>query len=241
MKTKKACLLVALVLSFPAEAAYRCIDEKGRTHIGDTPPAGCANVIMYEVTKGGKLLRRIDPTMTEEQAKARAEAEEKARLAAKAAAEQKRKDMALLSTSGNEKEFDTARDRNIEPLQARIKQSGERIKDIDKRIVAVKEEMEFYGAGKKGGKSAKGGKEDTSPMASELDRLEDEKKTITKNIAGFEREIVELRIKYESDKRRWVALKQGSAAQDPKVEAKTEPKVEAKAEPVKVDAKAAKK
>src|SRR6187549_1739496 len=149
MKTKKLCLLLAFALAAPAaHAAFRCTDEKGRTHVGDTPPPGCANVVMYEVTRGGVVIRKIDPSLTEEQVKARAEAEEKARIAEKIAAEQKRKDTALLATFANEKEFDVARDRNIEPLKARITQSEERSKEIDKRVKVVKEEMEFYTAGK---------------------------------------------------------------------------------------------
>ena len=227
MKTKKLCLLVALALSIPAQAAFRCVDEKGRTHIGDTPPPGCASVVMYEITRSGQVIRKIEPTMTEEQLKVKLEAEEKARIAEKAAAEQKRKDTALLSTYANEKEFDTARDRNVEPLKQRIVQSEQRSKEIDKRVKTVKEEMEFYTAGKK--KSSKG-KDDAAPMAAELERLEDEKKQIAKNVAGYNKEIVEIRAKYDEDKRRWVALKNPQ---------KTAP--EAKAEPVKADAKSAKK
>src|SRR5690349_12529481 len=116
---KKLGLLLAALFATSASAAFRCVDEKGRTHVGDTPPAGCANVVMYEVTRGGQVIRTIQPTMTEEQVKARQEAEEKIRAAEKVAAEQKRKDMALLSTYGSEKEFDVARDRNIDPINQR--------------------------------------------------------------------------------------------------------------------------
>jgi chromosome segregation ATPase len=212
MKTKKLCLLLAFALAAPAaHAAFKCTDEKGRTHIGDTPPAGCANVTMYEVTRGGIVLRKIDPSLTEEQVKARAEAEEKQRIAEKAAAEQKRKDSALLATFANEKEFDTARDRNIEPLKARITQSEERSKEIDKRVTVVKEEMEFYTAGKK--KTEKGAKHDPAVgMKSELERLTDEKKQIAKSIEGYKKEIVEIGTKFDDDKRRWVALKSGKVA-----------------------------
>ena len=60
MKTRKLCLLLALAFCAPAaQAAYRCVDEKGRTHIGDTPPAGCKNVVMYEVTRSGIILRKM--------------------------------------------------------------------------------------------------------------------------------------------------------------------------------------
>ena len=216
MNTKKLCLLVALAaLCVPAHAAFRCVDEKGRTHIGDTPPAGCANVVMYEVTRGGQVIRKIEPTLTEEQLKARLEAEEKARIAEKAAAEQKRKDVALLSTYANEKEFDTARDRNIEPLKARITQSEERSKEIDKRVKTVKEEMEFYTAGKKKS-SDKGGKHDPAVgMKAELERLAEEKDQIAKSISGYKKEIAEIGSKFDEDKRRWVELKSGRRTIEP--------------------------
>jgi hypothetical protein len=233
MKTKKLSLLVALTLAAgSAHAAFRCVDEKGRTHIGDTPPPGCANVVMYEVTRGGIVLRRIEPSMTEDQVKTRLEEEEKKRLADKLAAEQKRKDTALLSTYGSEKEFDTARDRNIEPLKARISQSQDRMKEIDKRTKVVKEEMEFYTAGKKKG----GAKKDDTPagMTAELERLNEEKTAIQKGIVGYEKEIAELRNKYDTDRRRWVALKSGKGNAPPEGAAPTE----AKAEPAKADAKA---
>ena len=230
MTTRNLCLLAALTLAATsANAAFRCVDEKGRTHIGDTPPPACANVVMYETKKGGGVIRTIHPPMSEEQAKAKQDAEEKAKLAEKAAAEQKRKDTALLSTYANEKEFDTARDRNIGPLNARIALSHDRMKEIDKRVKVVKEEMEFYTAGKK--KSGK--KDDTSvAMTKELERLEDEKKNIEKSIVGYEKEIADLRVKFDVDKRRWVALKQGSSAKKADVAAS-----DAQAVPAKADAK----
>ena len=74
-----------------AGAAFKCTDAKGITHIGDTPPAGCKEVMMYEVTPSGKVLREIEPTLTPEQAKARAAELEKKRAADAIAAEQKRR------------------------------------------------------------------------------------------------------------------------------------------------------
>ena len=229
---KRLVLLVALAVSTQAGAAYRCVDEKGRTHIGDTPPAGCANVPMQEVTRGGTVLRTIQPSITEEQAKAKLDAEAKQREADKVAAEQKRKDMALLATYSTEKEFDVARDRNVEPLAGRIKQSEERVKEIDKRVATVKDEMEFYKAGKKKG----GDPKDRMPpgLQQELTRLDEEKKSIAKSVVAYEKEITELRSKYDTDKKRWLALK-GVKPSD----AAVEPKADAKAEPAKADAKPA--
>ena len=236
---KRLAILAACALSLQAGAAFRCVDEKGRTHVGDTPPPGCANVPLQEVTRGGTVIRTIQPSMTEEQVKARADAEEKQRQAEKAVAEQKRKDMALLATYSSDKEFDVARDRNIEPLTARIRQSEERLKEIDKRVAAVKDEMEFYKAGKKKGTARKD--EMPSGLQAELVRLDEEKKSIHKGIAASEKEIAEMRTKFDIDKKRWLVLKSGKATDAPVAEAKPDAKSEAKAEPVKADAKAGKK
>src|SRR6185295_5281618 len=122
---------------------YKCVDAKGVTHIGDTPPPGCATVMMYEVTPGGKVLRAIEPTPTPEQAKALAAEQAKKREADAKAAEQKRRDLALTNTYASEKEFDVARDRNIDPIKARIATAQERILQVEKRQKDVEEEMEF--------------------------------------------------------------------------------------------------
>ena len=46
--------------------------------------------------------------------------------------EQRRKDLALLATYSNEKDFDVSRDRNIDPVQNRIKGAKERSDAVDK-------------------------------------------------------------------------------------------------------------
>lgn len=203
--TMNKIVVLLLALYVPAAgAAYKCVDEKGKSHYGDIPPPGCANVPMQEVTKGGKVLRTIDPTLTEEQVKARALEAETKRAADKNAAEQKRKDMALLSSFASEKEFDVARDRNVEPIKARIGLARERIKQVEKSEKKIQEEMEFYKAGK--GKSGKG-KEMPANLVESLKATEQEKATIEKNIASYEREIEEIRNKFDSDRKRWVAIK----------------------------------
>jgi hypothetical protein len=219
---KRLCLLIALLYASSAGAAFRCVDEKGRTHVGDTPPPGCATVPMQEVTRGGTVIRTIEPSLTEEQYKAKLEAEEKKKAAEKIAGEQKRKDMALLSTYANDKEIDMTRDRTIEPIKSRITQGQERLKEIDKRQKVVKEEMEFYTAGKKKGTKT----EMPVSLTSEHERLDEEKKTIAKNIVGYEKEIVELRNKFEVDKKRWIALKAGGGKvpDAPEVDAKADAK-----------------
>jgi hypothetical protein len=206
-----------------AGAAYKCVDAKGVTHIGDTPPPGCATVMMYEVTPTGKVIRAIEPTPTPEQAKVLAAEAAKRREAEAKAADQKRRDQALLSTYGTEKEFDVARERNIDPIKNRIAVAQERIQQVDKRQKTLEEEMEFYKAGKSKGKA----KEMPVNMSDEHGRLEKERATLQSNIAGYEKEIEQVKVKFDADKKRWVELKGGGApsktadtAPDPKAAVK---------------------
>ena len=222
MTTKKLALLITALYLPAAGAAFRCVDEKGQRHVGDTPPPGCANVPMEEF-KGTRVLRVIEPTLTPEQVKAKEEEMARRKAADKVAAEQKRKDAALLSTYSSEKEFDVTRDRTIEPISGRIKNAGERISQIEKQEKKLNDEMEFYTAGK--GKSAKA-KEPPANLVEGLKGAQQEKATIQKNIARYEREIADIRTKFEDDKKRWIAIKaeQGKARREAKAEApKTEP------------------
>lgn len=202
---KRTCLLIAVLAATQAGAAFKCVDERGITHVGDTPPAGCAKVVMYEINSAGHVLRQIDPTLTPEQVKQKQIEDAKRREAEKIAAEQKRKDTTLLQTFSSEKEFDIVRDRNIEPLRARIRSAQDRIKAVDKRLSEIGEEEEFYKAGKK-----KGRKDETpKSLTDERERLKTEKATLNKGIADAEKEVEQIREKFAVDKRRWVALKSG--------------------------------
>ena len=201
---RKTLLLLAALHVPVAGAAYKCVDDKGVTHIGDTEPAACANVMMYEVSRSGMILRSIEPTPTPEQLKAKLEEAERKREAEKAAAEQKRKDLALLSSYSNEREFDVARDRNIEPLNGRIYNSRDRLKVLDKRLKEIDDEMEFYKAGKS--KAAKT-REPPPPLVHELQRVKTEKEALEKSIAASEKEIEGLKVKFDTDKKRWLDLK----------------------------------
>ena len=202
---KRLTMIVAAFLASSAGAAYKCVDEKGTTLIGDTPPDGCATVVMYEISRSGQVIRKIDPTPSPEAQKAALENASKRKEEERKAAEQKRLDNALLNTYASEKEFDVARDRNIEPINGRIKVSKERIVALDKRMKEIQDEMEFYKAGK--GKDKAKGKEMPPNLVQDLERARKEKENLEKSIASSEKEIEALRGKYETDKKRWVALR----------------------------------
>jgi len=202
---KRLLVVIAACWIPAAGAAYKCVDAKGITHIGDTPPPGCATVMMYEITRTGKVIREIEPTLTPEQAKVRAAELEKKKAADALAADQKRKDLALLSTFSSEKEFDVARDRNIEPLRGRIANADDRLKAVAKRQKEVEEEMEFY----KAGKSKKSGGMPPN-LTEELKRLQAEKVTLATSMTTHEKEIEQIKVKFDTDKKRWLELKSGA-------------------------------
>lgn len=201
--------IVALLFTPLAGATYKCVDETGKTHIGDTPPAGCAKVVMYEVSPAGHVLRKIDPTPTPEQLKVREEEARRKREADKHAVEVKRRDMALLATFTSEKDFDVARDRNIEPLNGRIRAAQERVREIDTRLAKLNEDMDFYRTGGKGGKE----REVPHSMVLEQDRLTKERQTLNGTIAENQKEIQDQLARFEADKKRWVELRSGQVPQ----------------------------
>lgn len=206
MKTKMLCFAVALAFAPAAFAAYKCVDEKGVTRIGETPPDECGNVPLQEI-RGGQVIRTIPPSLTPEQVKAQQEAAEKTRQAQKEAAEQQRKDLALLNTYASENEIDMTRDRNVEPINARIKIANERIAAVDKRTKEIEEEMEFYKAGKSDKKGKGAAKDTPEQLKADLDRVKKERVTLEKQIVGYQKEIEQVKAKYDLDRKRWLALK----------------------------------
>ena len=215
MKRTIACLAIALHVPL-ASAAYRCVDEHGRTLVGDTPPAGCANVPMYEIGKTGKVLRTIAPTPTPEQLKALREAEERRKAEQKAAAEQKRQDLALLASYGSVKEFDVARDRNVEPVTGRIAAAEQRMKELDARKKDLATQMEFYNTGKSKRANAKlvdpADDQTGAWFRAEVDRMAKERAALAESVRRLHKDIEELKAKDAADKERWMLLKSGRLA-----------------------------
>ena len=217
-----------------ADAAFRCVDEKGRTHIGDTPPAGCANVVMYEVTRGGQVIRKIEPTLTEDQLKARTEAEEQGahRREGRGRAETQGRGAAS-HLRQREGVRHRARPQHRAAQAAHQASRGAHQGGRQAREGRSKEEMEFYKAGKK--KSEQGAR--TTPPTHgrrAASALTEEKKHGRQEHRGLR----------EGDRRDPHEVRRGQAAlgrpQEPR-RSRPPPRSEAKAEPVKADEKAAKK
>jgi hypothetical protein len=219
-------LLVALWHAPLASAVYKCVDENGRTLFGDVPPAACAKVPIYQVSPSGLVLKRIDPTPTAQQVELQREERERHAKEARIAAEQRRKDLALLNSFGSAAEFDVARDRNIEPISGRITAAQDRIRELDQREAQLTKQAQAFT--ERVGKDGQPG-EAPAWMVEDLQRVRDERSSLRAAIGRFRKEIEEVRVRFDTDKKRWVALKSGEASLAP------EP-APARSEPVKATA-----
>jgi uncharacterized protein YlxW (UPF0749 family) len=208
---KKLAVLAILAASPAFGATFKCTDEKGVTHYGDTMPPQCAKTPVLEVQTSGTTVKKYDAQLTAEQARAKQDEEKRKTDAAKIADEAKRKDMALLNTYSSERDFEVAKQRNVEPIEARIQSAQERIKKVDKRMKELEDEMEFYTAGK-----SKTAKERKPPiqLVTDLERTRNEKAALIASIERYEKEIEAVKARYEADRKRWLELRRTGVSSD---------------------------
>ena len=214
--------LLALVLLSAATAAsaqstlFRCVDEKGVTHYGETMPAACAKKDVTELSKQGRTLRKLDAPLTPEQQKAKVEAEAKQRENDKKVAQQKQKDLALLGTYGAEREIDLIRDKDVLQLDQRKRFLDARIADVEARLEKVTNQMEFYIAGRRKPAKEKDAKEakSTEPqvpaqLQADFDRVTNDRTNLQQEIARLEVDRRAVVARYETEKDRFRRLKGG--------------------------------
>jgi chromosome segregation ATPase len=207
-----AAALAGLALVSPASALFKCVDENGVTHYGDTMPPQCEKTPVTEISGQGTVKKKYDGVLTPEQIKARDQEAAKKKEDDKREAEQKRIDGALLATYGSEREFDVSRDRAIEQIDARWKTASDRIKDVDKQLAKMNNEMEFYNAGKSSKSQAK---DAPTQLKQDLDRIKAERAQVEDSMKKMEEEKAALREKFEKDKERWKVLRTGKISPRP--------------------------
>lgn len=209
-----SCLAIffAAFVMLPAHALFKCVDEKGVTHYGDTMPPQCAKKAITEMSKQGSVVKQYDAPLTPEQLKAQDDERERRREAEKKITEQRLKDHALIATYGSEREFDVARDKDLAALDARKKTLVARNADIDKQLDKNQNEMEFYKAGKS--KGTKTGKTVEAPpqLVMDYNRSKNERANLDQELAKVDADRVAVVARYDGEKIRWKKLKGGMAA-----------------------------
>ena len=217
-----AVLLCTMASAHAQSTLFRCVDDKGVTHYGETMPAACAKKDVTEMSKQGRTIRKLDAPLTPEQQKAKAEADAKKRDDDKKVADQRQKDLALLGTYGAEREIDVIRDKDVAQLDGRRKFLDARVADVDARLEKVNNQMEFYVAGKsksakaKDAKDAKDGKEGKSnerevppQLQADFDRAKSDRANLMLEMTRLEADKKAIIARYEGEKERFRRLKGG--------------------------------
>ncbi len=123
---------------------FCCDDEQGRKVCGDFLPPGCAKRAYEERDERGFVVSRKEAPMTAAQlAKREAEMAKKAEDELKRT-EERRRNLALLSTYSTEKDIDSARDRAVREVQTQIDQAEKQLAESTKNRAQVDKEKEFY-------------------------------------------------------------------------------------------------
>jgi hypothetical protein len=190
-----ACFAAWLVLgAAPAVAAgmYKWTDDQGNVHYSDQMPADAVNKGGVVFDKQGRQLKKIDPTLTPAQAKAKEIEDERLRLIAKQQEDKMRRDIALMHSYTSEDEIDFARNRSVQATEAQLKSAEAYVADMTKRQQELKKTKLEYG-----GKPAPG------TLESELAGLDEELSRQDKVLAQRRSEIAAINAKYEADKLRW--------------------------------------
>lgn len=136
----------ALAQSAPSSAAsiYTCVDAHGRRITADRPIAECLDREQRELSPSGAVRRQIAPSYTEQEraaleAKRLKEAEELSR-----AAEEKRRDRALVARYPDQAAHDAGRREAVAQVEDVIAAAKKRITEVQKQRKTLDAEMEFY-------------------------------------------------------------------------------------------------
>lgn len=137
---------LALVLAAaPASATmYVCTTPAGKTITADRPPPECAAVPIRELRPDGTVRRVIEPPLTAEQHKARAEQAQRERREREAKRAQARQDIALLETYASDKDIEAARQAALASRQSMIDRSKKRLETFAEERKKLDDEAEFY-------------------------------------------------------------------------------------------------
>lgn len=191
-------LFTILVPSAHAAKSYCCSDERGRQVCGDSLPKECYGRAYREVSERGTTLRQVEAPMTaEQQAKREAEVAEK-KKAERAAVEEKRKNQALLNTYASEKDVDLAKERTLADVDNRTKEVQAKYNDAVKRKQKLEGELEFY-------------KKKTVPpeLTEQIKASEAEIKAQQNAIEAKKKEMEQVRIRFDDEKKRYLELIRG--------------------------------
>ena len=155
-------------------------------------PEACANVVTYELSRSGSVIRKIEPTTAKIDDPA---SRQKAAEDAKAGVERKRHDSVLLDSYGSEREIDAARDRNVDMLKNRLSAAKSTAQKAQQREREVQRLVD-----------SKGGRV-SAAVSEDLARAKTERANADAIVARIEKDMEATQARFAADKARWVELR----------------------------------
>jgi hypothetical protein len=183
---------VALATSAWAAGTYKWVDEQGVVHYSDKAPADTPAKGATVLDKQGRQVKRIEPPLSPEQIKAKADEEERERALVKEKDEVARKDRALMQSYTSESEIDIARNRAISTIDSQISSAQAYATDLTRRQQNAAKQKASYGS---------------KPIPIELEResatIDTELSRQTILIRQKQEELATVTAKYDAIKQRW--------------------------------------
>ena len=204
----KTILVLAAVLTPLAANAQiiKCVGKDGKTYVGSTMPPQCAGQAADQMNTQGQVTKRTEAMLTPEQRAAK-EAEDRVKKerdieVARKEQEEARKTKALLSTYGSEKDIEVARSRALGDNEKAVKQTQDKIAQIEKTGIGLKKELEFYS----------GKNKPPAKLTQDIQNNEIDRKAQEDLMAAKKKEVNAINTKYDEDRRRYLDLTKGPAA-----------------------------
>ena len=206
LRNGTAIAVAAVCSSAMAQAAssttYKWVDDKGVVHYTDKIPPEAINKGSVQLDKQGVTVKRIEPALTPEQRRVKAEEEARASQLSKERELVDRRDRALLSTYTMESEIDLARRRALSTIEQQIQSSSAYSIQLNKR----KGELEAR-------KAALNGQPAPMVLDRELTNINIELEKQADLVAARQKDVILVNARYDADKKRWRELRAATEAQ----------------------------
>ncbi|MGH8663386.1 MAG: DUF4124 domain-containing protein [Burkholderiales bacterium] len=193
--------LSVLFLSVGHAALYKWVDDKGRVQYSDKPPSD-RDKSAVQMTNRGVIIKKIEPDVSAEQKKVREEDLARKKEEELKAAEQRRKDKALLLSFTSVQEIDMKRDREVQSLDTIIANLRGQERSLSERIADDRKRLDLY---------AKRKKPPPESVQEDIQRNQAQVKVLRDEIERHHQEILATRAKYEALKKRYQELREEQA------------------------------
>lgn len=191
--------LLPLVLALAAMTAdariYCCSDDGGRRVCGDILPAQCQKRAYNEFNAQGVIKKKFEAPLTPEQRVERETELAKKKAEEHAAAEQARRDKAMLASYTSVADIDAKRSRTLTGAQADIKTAQERLEAAQARREKLRTSAARYG-------------DKPVPDALRANLRDSEAELVSRQAALEEkkRELVRIQERFDQDRQRFIEL-----------------------------------